>query len=101
MKSITAVEAKNSFGTFLDTVQREPVVITKNNRPVGMTLSMQDIESLFGGGEQAVARALEESRIDQRLALARQQVKDSKVTLADDAFFDGMRAKIRAKNRAA
>jgi prevent-host-death family protein len=33
MKAMTAAHAKNSFGTFLDAVQREPVIVTKKNRP--------------------------------------------------------------------
>ena len=42
MKTITAAEAKNGFGKFLDMARREPVVVTKNNRPVGIFLSMED-----------------------------------------------------------
>lgn len=42
MKTMTAKEAKLRFGEFLDTMQREPVIITKNNRPVGIMLSIQD-----------------------------------------------------------
>ena len=71
MKTLAAADAKNSFGSLLDAVQREPVVITKKNRAVGMMLSMRDIEALFGGDEAAVGRALEEARIDRRLTAAR------------------------------
>jgi prevent-host-death family protein len=39
---MTARDAKTHFGEFLDTMQREPVVVTKNNRPVGIMLSMED-----------------------------------------------------------
>ena len=42
MKIMTARDAKNHFGEFLDSAQREPVVITKNNRPVGIMISIQD-----------------------------------------------------------
>ena len=42
MKTMTAKEAKTRFGEFLDNMQREPVIVTKNNRPVGIMLSMQD-----------------------------------------------------------
>jgi len=31
MKFMTARDAKNHFGEFLDTSRREPVVVTKNN----------------------------------------------------------------------
>ena len=42
MKVMTARDAKNHFGEFLDAAQREPVIITKNNRPVGLMISIQD-----------------------------------------------------------
>lgn len=47
MKTISARDAKNSFGSFLDSAQREPVMITKRDRPIGIFFSMQDIESLI------------------------------------------------------
>ncbi len=47
MKTISAKEAKNSFGSFLDSAQREPVIVTKRDRPVGIFFSMQDIEALI------------------------------------------------------
>ena len=42
MKTVTAREAKTHFGELLDTMQREPVMVTKNNRPVGIMLSIKD-----------------------------------------------------------
>ena len=53
MKTMTAAQAKNSFGQFLDAAQREPVVVTKHDRPVGVFLSMQDLEDTIWG-EQAL-----------------------------------------------
>ena len=53
MKTMTAAQAKNAFGQMLDTAQREPVMITKQNRPVGVFLSMQDLEDTIWG-EQAM-----------------------------------------------
>ena len=47
MKMMTAKDAKNSFGTFLDAVQREPVVVTKRNRPVGVMISLNDITGII------------------------------------------------------
>ncbi len=35
MTTMTALEAKNAFGQFLDAVQRSPVTVTKNGREVG------------------------------------------------------------------
>jgi prevent-host-death family protein len=45
MKTFTAKEAKNHFGEFLDAMQREPVIVTKNGRSVGMMVSMDDPRS--------------------------------------------------------
>ncbi len=42
MKTMTAKDAKTHFGEMLDTMQREPVMLTKNNRPVGFVISIQD-----------------------------------------------------------
>ena len=42
MKVMSAREAKNHFGEFLDASRREPVVVTKNNRPVGIMISIED-----------------------------------------------------------
>jgi hypothetical protein len=46
MKVMTAKEAKNSFGVFIDTAQQEPVLIIKRKRPVGIFLSIQEIENI-------------------------------------------------------
>jgi len=42
MKTMTARDAKNHFGEFLDTARREPVIVTKNDRPVGIMISIED-----------------------------------------------------------
>ncbi|WP_241086790.1 type II toxin-antitoxin system Phd/YefM family antitoxin [Candidatus Vondammii sp. HM_W22] len=47
MKTMTSKEAQNSFGAFLDTAQREPVMVTRRNRPVGVMLSMENLPALF------------------------------------------------------
>jgi prevent-host-death family protein len=57
MKTMTAAEAKNAFGKFLDIARREPVVVTKNNRPVGVFLSMEDIEDTIWGEQALKAHA--------------------------------------------
>lgn len=54
MKVMTAVDAKNNFGSFIDAAQREPVIVTKKNRPVGVFLSIQDLEGT-SWQDQAVA----------------------------------------------
>ena len=48
MKVMTARDAKNHFGEFLDSARREPVVVTKNDRPVGIMISVEDAaDTLF------------------------------------------------------
>lgn len=47
MKTMTSREAQNGFGNFLDTVQREPVMVTRRNRPVGVMVSMNDVPALL------------------------------------------------------
>ena len=47
MKVMTSKEAQNAFGTYMDTAQREPVVVTKRNRPVVLTVSMENLSSIF------------------------------------------------------
>lgn len=42
MKVMTARDAKNHFGEFLDAARREPVVVTKNDRSVGIMISIED-----------------------------------------------------------
>ena len=46
MKTITASVASKEFGRYLDAAQREPVIVTKKNRPVAVTVSFQDWEEL-------------------------------------------------------
>ena len=57
MKTMTAAKAKTHFGAFLDAAQREPVMITKKNRPVGVMFSMQDIEDTIWGEKAKAAHA--------------------------------------------
>ncbi len=47
MVTMTSVEAQNSFGKLLDTVQREAVAITRHGRPTAFVVSPQDMEELL------------------------------------------------------
>lgn len=40
----TSAEAQNQFGQLLDTVQREPVAITRHGRPTAFVLSASEME---------------------------------------------------------
>jgi prevent-host-death family protein len=76
MRYISATEAKQSFGATLDSAQREPVVIRKQNRDVAVLLSAAEYEKLRGArieafdqicdriAEKAAARGLSEEDFD-------------------------------------
>lgn len=51
MKTIPAKQAKDQFGSLLETAQREPVTITKQGRPAAVVLSLDEYERM--GGERA------------------------------------------------
>jgi hypothetical protein len=59
--------------------------------------STPNAKTLFGDNEDNVACALEDTRIDEKIAIASQQVKDGLGIVADAAFFEGMRERIRQK----
>lgn len=46
MITVTSVEAQNRFGQLLDTVQREPITITRHGRTAAFIVSPQDMEEL-------------------------------------------------------
>jgi len=46
MQTRTSKEAQNSFGSLLDTAQREPVSITRRGRPCVVALSQEMYERL-------------------------------------------------------
>ncbi|MCD2451149.1 type II toxin-antitoxin system Phd/YefM family antitoxin [Methylicorpusculum oleiharenae] len=39
MRTMTSLDAQNHFGEFIDTSQREPVLITRRGKPVSVMLS--------------------------------------------------------------
>ncbi|XXQ68604.1 type II toxin-antitoxin system Phd/YefM family antitoxin [Neisseriaceae bacterium B1] len=47
MQVFTAKDAKTNFGAMLDLVQREPVLITRNNRPAGVFVSLEDLKGTY------------------------------------------------------
>ena len=67
MKSYTASDARRRFGVLLETVQREPVTITKNGRAVAIIVSTSDNELIsemqgFLEGHQWCERITEAER---------------------------------------
>ena len=47
MITLTSVEAQNRFGQLLDTVQREPVTITRHGRAAAFIVSPRDMDELL------------------------------------------------------
>lgn len=80
MKTISATIASKEFGRFIDAAQREPVLLTKKDRPVAVTVSVADWEDLVsmridrgitaGLADVAAGRVTEmtEAALEQRLA---------------------------------
>ena len=46
MISVTSMDAQNRFGQLLDTVQREPVTITRHGRTAAFIISPRDMQEL-------------------------------------------------------
>lgn len=55
----TSAEAQNQFGQLLDTVQREPVAITRHGRPAAFIVSPRDMEPIIRERERR-KKAVEE-----------------------------------------
>ena len=80
MKTVTATEAKNRLGAILDDAQREPIVISRQDRDIAVVLSMADYERVRTGNIQAFldlrnqvaaeagANGLTENRLNELLA---------------------------------
>lgn len=47
MITMTSVEAQNQFGKLLDTVQREPISITRHGRTTAFVVSPVDMDELL------------------------------------------------------
>lgn len=104
MKTMTAVEAKNSFGQLLEAALREPVAVTKNRREVAAMFSMEDIRALADSFLAAPLKAdVEAGKIDlldalmaqvdlnRRLGAARQEIAAGDGVVADTKYFAGLR----------
>lgn len=46
MKTLTAKDAKYSFGRFIDLARAEPVLVSKHGRPVVVVMSVEEFERL-------------------------------------------------------
>ena len=80
MKEISAKDAKNRFGQLLQSAQQGPVRVTRNGRPVGVVMSVQQFERLRGAawerltatmdrlGQEAAAGGLTDAVLESLLA---------------------------------
>ena len=97
MKTITSKEAQNSFGAFLDTAQREPVMVTRRNRPVGVMLSMENLPAIFelADSMRETIKAGVKAGLADSEAGRGHELTDEYV----DSLKDKLQARINAKNR--
>jgi prevent-host-death family protein len=110
MKTMTALEAKNAFGQFLEAAQREPVTITRNGRDVGAMFSTADLRVLAGaylsapmleavtsGKISAGDALLRQAEMNRRLGDAEADIARGEVTTADTEFFERLKSQVRAR----
>ena len=83
MKSVTANEAKTQFGDMLLSVQRAPVQINKNGKPVAVMVSMEDYEQM---------EDLKIQMLKERVQRAKTEI-EAGATTEGDTFFDDLLAK--------
>ena len=69
MITVTSVEAQNRFGQLLDTVQREPVTITRHGRTAAFMVSPQDMDELTNARSKRSKAVAEFEAWSQRAAL--------------------------------
>lgn len=77
MKSLSANEVKTQFGDVLLQVQREPLQINRNGKPVAVMLSMEDYQMM----DEIKLRILKEKIARAEANIARGDVMDG------DEFF--------------
>lgn len=94
MKTMSAKEAKNSFGVFLDSAQREPVVITKRDRPVGVMFSMNDVPAMIDFADSM------RGKIGAGIQAGLDDVKAGRVFEANDEFIGGLQAELQKRIKA-
>lgn len=69
MKSLTATEAKNSFGMLLDWARQEPVLIEKQGRKVAVMLSVEEYQRLSSPHNQSANLDNQDLTYAERLAI--------------------------------
>ena len=85
MKTMTATAASKEFGRFIDAAQREPVLLTKKDRPVAVTVSVADWEELVS------------LRIERGIAAGLADVTAGRVVEMTDAALEQRLARFRVR----
>lgn len=107
VKTMTALEAKNSFGKFLTASQREPVTVTKNSQEIGAMFSMEDLQNMAHAylpvielqrvqdGKIGLVEALMyQVNINNKISKSRQEFVEGKTLKMDAAYFDNLKSRI-------
>ncbi len=85
MQALTANDAKTQFGDMLLKVQREPVQINKNGKPVAVVISMDEYQQM----EKAKFALLQE-----RAARAKLDIKNDNLTEGEQFMSDLIAGKL-------
>lgn len=86
MKTISATTASKEFGRFIDTAQREPVLLTRKDRPVAVTVSVADWEELVA------------LRVERGVASGLADVTAGRATEMTNAALEQRLARFRSRN---
>ena len=78
MKTMPAGEAKNKFGVLMDTVQREPVAISKKGRTAAIVLPVHEYEKY---------KEMKLERLRQKIKIGLEQIEQGNVS-DGESFFD-------------
>ncbi|MBS0573359.1 MAG: type II toxin-antitoxin system Phd/YefM family antitoxin [Proteobacteria bacterium] len=85
MKTMSATLASKEFGRFIDAAQREPVLLTRKDRPVAVTVSVADWEELVA------------LRIERGIAAGLTEAAEGRVTEMTDDATEQRLARFRAR----
>jgi antitoxin Phd len=77
MVTVSSVEAQNRFGQLLDTVQREPVAITRHGRAAAFVVSPQEMEDVLDARRRRSKAVAELEAWSVRAAEGRRQAADA------------------------
>jgi len=78
MQALTANDAKTQFGDMLMKVQRAPVQINKNGKPVAVVISVEEYERM---------EVLKLRLLQSKVAKAKEDIRDGQ-TVDGEQFFD-------------